>query len=109
MAVFDLLAVVIDDDVTPFDSCFLGRAVSYYIGNKSAVLLRNFQCLGKFGGNRLDIDSQVAAGDFPVFHQLRNERFGGIDRNCKTDSLALGNDGGVDANHLALHIEQWAA
>src|SRR4030042_1713679 len=41
--------------------------------------------------------------------ELRGNLLGHVDRDRKANSLAFGNDGCVDAHHLAFQIDEWTS
>ena len=56
-----------------------------------------------------DGHAEVAAGDLALL-ELRQEALGGVDRRGEADALrAAAADGGVDADDLAVDVEQRAA
>src|SRR5215510_3495909 len=57
-------------------------------------------------GNTLNRYAQPATRDAAFVAQLHEHFFGKIDGSGKTDALATRDNGGINANHLAAHIEQ---
>ena len=70
------------------------------------MVLAQFHSGRQFRSDGLDIDAQVAAGHLAFFHQLRDQRLGGVDGDGKPDALTAGNDRCVDSDHFALHVEE---
>ena len=87
------------------DIVVFGRAAGNDIGNQDAVTRFNFQCFGKLRRDGLNTDAEISTGNLPIGYQLRDQRLGRIHRNGESDTLALGDYGGIDADNLALHVK----
>src|SRR5262245_21344521 len=96
------------DNLTGHDARLGGRAISLRFGHKRA--LRRFQTkiVRDLGGDWLDLHTDSAAGDFAVLLELGHDRLHSRSRDRKSyaDRTARRReDGRVDANHVAVHIE----
>src|SRR5215471_11668193 len=69
------------------------------------VQLHRFRQLRSY---RLNADPKIATGYPACAHQLRNQRFGQISWDGEANPLSGGDDGGVNAHHLPVHVEQWS-
>ena len=103
------LAVDVDDDVAVLDAGLDRRACP---ARRSRLARRAlpadrtpFAVLGHVG----DPHAEVAAVDLALL-ELREEALGGVDRRREAEALrAAGADGGIDADHFAVDVEQRAA
>src|SRR5258706_15746906 len=59
--------------------------------------------------NILAADADVAAADFAFFNQPASDEFGGIYADGEAKALRGQNDSGVDANDIALRVDERAA
>eukprot|EP01022_Parablepharisma_sp_SALTPOND_P017632 TRINITY_DN2854_c0_g1_i1.p1 TRINITY_DN2854_c0_g1~~TRINITY_DN2854_c0_g1_i1.p1 ORF type:complete len:786 (-),score=227.08 TRINITY_DN2854_c0_g1_i1:181-2538(-) len=107
--ILDLLAVKAHDHVAARQAGLGRRAARDHIGHQGPHGLVQAELLGQFLGHRLDGNPQPAADDPAGGPELGHDLLGGVDRDGEADALSLGHDGGVDAHHLALEVDQGAA
>ncbi len=105
----DGVAVKLDDDIAPVDAGLGGRDVGVDLGHQGAFRFGHAEGLGQFRRDVLDLHPDHAPHHLALGLQLGNDGFGDIAGSGKPDALAGGHDGGVDADHLSLKIEQGAA
>ena len=70
------------------------------------------EAIGDVGRDRLNLHAQPGAVDVAVLFELGHDRLRGISRNVEADPDRPARrriDGGVYADHVAVHIERWAA
>ena len=82
-----------------------GRAVLHHVGDQRALRLVEPERLGDLRRDLLDHHAEPAARDVALLLQLRDELLGEVDRDGEADAdvaAAAAEDGGVDADHLAL-------
>ena len=61
-----VLAVEFDNDVAVLEAGFGGRAVGHDVADERALVVLEVELLGQRGGDVLDHDAEVAAGDVAV-------------------------------------------
>ena len=108
----DVLAVDALDHVTRLDAGRQRRAVRLDLGHQGALLAAERHALREFLGHRLDLHAQQATLDTTVGLELSHHRLGQARRDGEAQAHAAAarrEDGGVDADHMAVHVEQRAA
>ena len=108
-AVLDLLSIDRGDDVFGLDAGLIRRVAGDHVGHQHAFGLLRSVILSQIALEVLDVHPQPAAGDFAVFLELGDDLGGHVDRDGKPDALAVGDDGRVDAHHLAVQVQQRSA
>src|SRR5512132_1628142 len=105
-------SVEAEDDVALTYARLRRRAAFRDGGNQRAFRLVQAEAVGDLRGDRLDGDAQPAALHRALLLQLRHDLLRAVRRNGETDTDAASvraEDRGVDADHLAVTIEQRAA
>ena len=97
------------DDISLADTGLLGRTPLHYVVDQGASGLLQAEGLGQLFGDRLDRHAHPAAADIPLLDKLGEYRFGHIRRYGKSDALPGCHDGGVDADNLAVDVQQRTA
>ena len=80
-----------------------------YLRDNDPVEVIDGKGFRQFRGQVLDRDAEESAGHLAAFKQLFGNRPGHVDRDRETDAhvtAAAAEDRGVDANHLAIEIDQ---
>ena len=108
----DVLAVEAQDHVADLDPG-LGRGVALeHLGDQCAARPVEREPLRDLVGDALDPDPEPAAPGAAEFAKLVDHRLGEVRRDREPDADAAARrreDGGVDADQLALHIEKRSA
>ena len=105
----DGVAVEFDDDVTPLNAGLCRRRVGIDLGHQGSLGFGHAEGLGQFRGDDLHLDADHAPDHLALFLQLRDHHLGHVAGDGEADALAAGHDGGIDAHHFALEVEQGAA
>ena len=107
-----VLAVEAQHHVARLDAGDLGRAAVLHAGDERAPGLVEAEALGDLVGHALDVDAKPAAPRMAELPDLIDHRLGQVRRNGEADAdrAARGReDRGVDADHLAVHVEHRSA
>src|SRR5215470_4942933 len=110
--VFDRVAIDRRDHVTGHDASLSGRTVRLRVGDQRTVGWLETEIVGDFGGDGLDLHANPAAADLAVVLELSNDRLHRRSRDGKGDAYRAargGEDGGIDADHVAVDVEGRAA
>src|SRR6185437_4643246 len=110
--ILERLAVELEDHVTGLDTGLLGRAALLDARYQRALRLRQAEGVGQPLGDVLDHDAELAARHVAAGLQLLPDLHGDVDRYRERHAhvaAAAAVDLRVDADHLALHVEQRAA
>src|ERR1700753_3353563 len=107
--ILDFGAVDRGDDVTRLDAG-LGRrtAVLRIVDHRTPRLLQA-EAVGDVSRHRLYLDAEPAAGDIALVLELGDHELGGAGRNVEADADRTARrrvDRGVDADHVAVHVER---
>ena len=108
----DVLAVELDDDVARLDAGGFGRALVVDAGDQGAARGLDVEAFGDFVGDLLDADAEPAAAKLAELAQLIDHAGNRLRGHREADAdRAAGrrNDQRVDADHVAIKIEQRAA
>ena len=111
-AVGDLLAVELEDEVAALEAGFVRRAFGRHVADQRAGGVLELELLGQGGGDVLDHDAQVTAGDMAVLDEAVHDVAGEVDGDGEADALvaaAAAQNGGVDADEPAVGVHQRAA
>src|SRR6185503_881695 len=106
------MAVELDDDVAGDDARILGRPVLHDVCDQGAVGIAQTERLGDVRGYLLDQHAEPAAGDLTLLLELGEQLGGEVDRDSEADAdaaAAAAEDGGVDADDLALEVDERTA
>src|ERR1043165_7255858 len=105
----DRLAVEADDDVAGLEAGLLRRAAGLDLGDERAARSVEAEGLGERRRYFLHADAEASALDLAVREQLLLDADRRIDRDGEGDALEAARarvDLRVDADHLALHVEE---
>ena len=108
---FDVLIVEFQDDVAVVDTGLVGGATVVHAGDHGAGDVLQADRFGDVGGDLLDADAKPSAAGMAVFAELHHHALGEVGRDRKADAdraAGGGVDGGVDADDVAVHVEQRA-
>ena len=106
------LAVVFEHDVAVLEAGLVGGASWHDVADERAAGILEFEFFGQRGGDVLDHDAQVAAGDATVAYEAVHDVAGEVGGDGEADALVAAGaaeDGGVDADEAALNIHERAA
>ena len=106
MRVLDRLAVDLGHNIPRFEPCLVGGIPFEDIRNQGAALVFDLHALGDILTDVLNGNPQPSPGHLPLGLQVRQDGFRHADRDGEPNSLPLRNDRRVDADHLALHVEE---
>src|SRR6516165_5184063 len=110
--VFDRVAIDRGDHVTGHDAGLSGRTVRLRVGDERTVGCLETEIVGDFGGDGLDLHADPAAADLAVVLELSNDRLHRRSGDGEGDAYRAargGEDGGIDADHVAVDVEGRAA
>src|SRR5215467_11956273 len=110
--VFDRVAIDRRDHITGHDAGLSGRTVRLRVSDQRTVGCLETEIVGDFGGDGLDLHADPAAADLAVVLELSNDRLHRRSRDGKGDAYRAargGEDGGIDADHVAVDVEGRAA
>ena len=105
----DVLAVELDDHVARHQAGRLCRSLLVHAGDQSAARRSEIEAVSDGVVDRLDPHAKPTAPGFPELPQLPDHRLDGRGGGRKADpdrTSRRREDRGVDADHLALQIEQ---
>src|SRR5262249_39337977 len=105
----DVLAVELDDHVARFDAGRLGRPLIVDAGDQRAPRRTDLPAFGDLVGHLLNGTAEPSTPGLAELLELIDYRHGGFrgHRKADADRTAGGrNDRGVDADHLAVEVEQ---
>ena len=105
----DLVAIEDNNDIAGFQQPAIGRAALDDGRNQHTARLVHTETFGNVVSHRLDADTQEAAPRLAELPQLINYPGSQFGRNGKADAdrtAGRRNDRGVDADDLAIHVEQ---
>jgi hypothetical protein len=108
----DRLAVELDDDVALLEPDDSAGPFLHDVGDERALRVVEAERLGDVGRHLLDHHAEPAARDVALVLQLRDDLVREVDRDREADAdvaAAAAEDRGVDADDLALRVEQRAA
>ena len=103
------MAVEVDDDVTPLNAGLFRRRAGIDLRHQGPLGFGHAEGLGQFRSDILHLDPEHAPDHLALFLQLRDHRLGHVAGGGKADALAGGQDGGIDAHHFALEVEEGTA
>src|SRR3989454_2134433 len=103
------LAVELYEDVTSLDPGLCGRAVGHDVAHEHAHRVLDAELARQLGRQRLDLDTEPAAGHAPLVEQLGVNLARHVRRDGEADARAARDDRRVDADDLALHVHQRSA
>ena len=112
LRLLDVLAVEFDHDVAGLDAGRLRRALVLDAGDQRAARGLDVEAFGDLVGDLLDADAEPAAAQLAELPQRIDHADHGLRRHRKADAdrAARGRDDQrVDADHLAVEVEQRAA
>src|SRR5712692_8716082 len=107
--VLDGRAVELHDDVPGLETGGLGRTVLHHVGDEDAAVLLHPEALGQLRRQLLDDDAQPAPHHPALVDELGHDIPRHVDRDREADPLPGGHHGGVDADHLALDVQERTA
>ncbi len=105
----NILAIEFQHDVASLDRTVFHRAALGDPGDQRALGAVHAEARGHIVRDRLDTNTQPTAAGLSEFDQLLNDVLRKLRRNGETDTdrtAARRNDRRIDANHLALHVEE---
>src|SRR5208282_3555301 len=113
MAFLDRLAVQLDDDVAVVQSGLGAGRAAEYLRNQYAAFILDPQPVSQFGVIEvLDLDAKIAAVFRAVLEKLLHDVVGQVAGDGQADALpaaAAALDGGIDADHLSLEVDERSA
>src|SRR5262249_42079270 len=105
----DLFAVELEQDVAGLQARLGSRAVGNDVGDQDALGVLGVERLRQFLRERLNGDAQPAARDATLAVDLCVDLPRHVRRNGEADARPARDDGGVDTDHLALHVHEGTA
>ncbi|MPN42954.1 hypothetical protein SDC9_190512 [bioreactor metagenome] len=102
-------AVYSQDNVTGFQAGLVRGLPGQNVAHEGAFGLGKSEGLRAVFIQALDGHAHPAARDFPARPQGFDDFFRHVAGDGKADSLAVGDDGGVDADDFARHVDERAA
>src|SRR5712675_1650733 len=112
LRLLDVLAVELDDDVAGLDAGGLCRTLVLDAGDQGAARRLDIEAFGNLVGDLLDADAKPAAPKLAELPQRIDHAGDGLGGHRKADADRAArrrDDQRVDANHLAVEIEQRTA
>ena len=109
MHILHVLAVELDDHIAGWIRAVVDRTALDHAGDEGAFGGGHAEAFGDLVGDRLDANAEPAAAGLAELLELIDDVDGKLrgDREADADRAAGGRDDGrVDADHLAIHVEQ---